>query len=256
MAWLRHPHGVWKFSVDHTFNTWTAGYDGGWARSPGRNVPGQSRTYRPDTPPSLVFQMFPTVYQVPFHYANPVSGRASGTPLPNPPPAAAVSHVPPATDFGMPADIAAELRAIGARIEAQKTGELYAGLQPKEPYSWLEVTRDLHYGPAERNVLDVFTVPQHGQGKPMVVFVHGGGFARGSKHTEGTPFYDNVGLWAASYGVVGVTVNYAWSFADARTATRDGRGARSRYVPRRNGQAHGSPRRGRDRFAVAVSRQL
>jgi triacylglycerol lipase len=152
--------------------------------------------------------MFPAVYQVPFHYANPVSGRASGTPLPNPPPAAAVSHVPPATDFGMPADIAAELRAIGARIEAQKTGELYAGLQPKEPYSWLEVTRDLHYGPAEPNVLDVFTVPQHGQGKPVVVFVHGGGFARGSKHTEGTPFYDNVGLWAASYGVVGVTVNY------------------------------------------------
>ena len=24
-------NGVWKFSIDHTFNTWTAGYDGGWA---------------------------------------------------------------------------------------------------------------------------------------------------------------------------------------------------------------------------------
>ena len=34
--------GVWKFSVDHTFNTLTAGYDGGWARSPGRGVPGPS----------------------------------------------------------------------------------------------------------------------------------------------------------------------------------------------------------------------
>jgi acetyl esterase/lipase len=149
------------------------------------------------------------VYQVPFHYANPVSGRSSGTPPPNPPQVAGASSGGPAAgNFGMPADVATELRTIGARIEAQKTGELYAALQPKEPYSWLEVTRDLKYGPAERNVLDVFTSPEHGRGKPVVVFVHGGGFARGSKHTEGTPFYDNVGLWAAGYGLVGVTVNY------------------------------------------------
>jgi triacylglycerol lipase len=38
--------------------------------------------------------------------------------------------------------------------------------------------------------------------------VHGGGFARGSKHTDGTPFYDNIGVWAAAYGLVGVTMNY------------------------------------------------
>jgi hypothetical protein len=37
--------GAWKFSVDHTFNTWTAGYDGGWARNPGRGVPGPSKTF-------------------------------------------------------------------------------------------------------------------------------------------------------------------------------------------------------------------
>ena len=209
-------NGVWKFSVDHTFNTWTAGYGGGWARSPGRGVPGPSKTYPPDTAPTFVFQMFPTVYQVPFHYANPVSGRSSGTPPPNPPQAAgassgapvASSGAPVAGNFGVPADVAAELRAIGARIETQKTGELYAALQPKEPYSWLDVTRDLKYGPAERNVLDVFTSPERGRGKPVVVFVHGGGFVRGSKHTEGTPFYDNIGLWAAGYGLVGVTVNY------------------------------------------------
>jgi triacylglycerol lipase len=42
----------------------------------------------------------------------------------------------------------------------------------------------------------------------VVVFVHGGGFARGAKHTDGTPFYDNIGVWAASYGLVGVTLNY------------------------------------------------
>ena len=76
--------GVWKFSVDHTFNTWTAGYDGGWVRSPGRTVPGPSRTFPPDTPPTFTFQMFPTVYEIPFHYPHPVTGRVTSTRLPNP----------------------------------------------------------------------------------------------------------------------------------------------------------------------------
>jgi triacylglycerol lipase len=108
----------------------------------------------------------------------------------------------------MPPDIAAELRAIGARIEPVRTGELYAPLQPKEPYAWLSVTRDLAYGSHARNTLDVFTSPTPGAGKPVVVFVHGGGFARGAKHTPGSPFYDNIGLWAVGYGLLGVTVNY------------------------------------------------
>jgi len=108
----------------------------------------------------------------------------------------------------MPEDIAAELRTIGARIETQRTAELYAPLQPKEPYPWLTVARDRKYGPHERNALDVFTTRDAGAGKPVVVFVHGGGFARGAKRTEGLPFYDNIGLWAVGAGLVGVTLNY------------------------------------------------
>jgi acetyl esterase/lipase len=38
--------------------------------------------------------------------------------------------------------------------------------------------------------------------------VHGGGFARGAKRTEGSPFYDNIGLWAVGADFVGVTLNY------------------------------------------------
>lgn len=114
-----------------------------------------------------------------------------------------------AVDLGLPPEIAAELRSIGARIETQQTAELYAPLQPKEPYAWLEVARDLEYGPHERNVLDVFKAPgSGGAAKPVLVFVHGGGFARGAKRTEGTPFYDNIGLWAVGQELVGVTLNY------------------------------------------------
>jgi triacylglycerol lipase len=203
-------NGVWKFSIDHTFNTWTAGYDGGWARNPGRTVPGPSKAFPPDTPPTFTFQMFPTVYEIPFHYVHPVTGRATSTRTPNPATSlAAMSQ----TDLGMPEDIAAELRTIGARIETQRTAELYAPLQPKEPYAWLTVARDLKYGPHERHALDVFTTREAGAGKPVVakpvvVFVHGGGFARGAKRTEGLPFYDNIGLWAVGMDLVGVTLNY------------------------------------------------
>jgi triacylglycerol lipase len=42
----------------------------------------------------------------------------------------------------------------------------------------------------------------------MVVFIHGGGFSRGAKSTPGSPFYDNIGNWAAAQGLVGVTLNY------------------------------------------------
>jgi hypothetical protein len=69
--------GVWKFAKVHAYNTWTASYDGGWAKNPGRRVPGPSATYPPDAPPTLVFEMFPTIYEIPFHYRSPVAGRAT-----------------------------------------------------------------------------------------------------------------------------------------------------------------------------------
>jgi hypothetical protein len=73
---LVKENGVWKFSADHTYNTWGASYEGGWVKQAGRGaVPGPSKTYPPDAPPTFEFQMFPTVYTVPFHYDNPVSGR-------------------------------------------------------------------------------------------------------------------------------------------------------------------------------------
>ena len=67
--------GVWKFKTVHTYNTLTANYVGGWAKSPGQTMPGPSKDYPPDRPPTLVFAMFPKVYPIPFHYAHPVTGK-------------------------------------------------------------------------------------------------------------------------------------------------------------------------------------
>ncbi|MDT8397366.1 MAG: nuclear transport factor 2 family protein [Pseudomonadales bacterium] len=66
--------GAWKFKSTHAYNTFTAAYEGGWVKNPGTRVPGPSASFPPDAPPSLEFQMFPTVYEIPIHYANPVTG--------------------------------------------------------------------------------------------------------------------------------------------------------------------------------------
>lgn len=194
-------NGVWKFSKVHAFNTWTASYDGGWARNPGRRVPGPSETYPPDAPPSFRFEMFPTVYDIPFHYSNPVSMRTSDD-------VDAASGAARSRRTGMPEEIARALREIGPVIAPAETAALYAPLHADAALDRVTITRDARYGEHERHVLDVFTASPAGSRRPVLVFVHGGGFTRGAKSTAGSPFYDNVMLWAASEGLVGVNVNY------------------------------------------------
>jgi hypothetical protein len=75
--------GVWKFSKLATWNTLSAGYDGGWAKNAGRGMPGASSEYPPDAPPTREVAMFPVVFDIPYHYANPVSGRKTVPKLPS-----------------------------------------------------------------------------------------------------------------------------------------------------------------------------
>jgi SnoaL-like domain len=74
--------GVWKFSKVNTFNTLSANYAGGWAKAAGRGMPGISKDYPPDAPPTRTVVMFPILFDTPFHYANPVSGRTDIVRLP------------------------------------------------------------------------------------------------------------------------------------------------------------------------------
>ncbi|HEX6996235.1 MAG TPA: alpha/beta hydrolase [Gammaproteobacteria bacterium] len=108
----------------------------------------------------------------------------------------------------MPDEIARALRAIGPVIAPAETAALYAPLHANASRDGVTIMRDGRYGTHERHVLDVFTAAPAGSGRPVLVFVHGGGFTRGAKSTAGSPFYDNVMLWAAKEGLVGVNVNY------------------------------------------------
>lgn len=113
-----------------------------------------------------------------------------------------------AADAGMPPDIAEKVAAIGRVIDPAKSAPLYIPLQEKEPYSGVRVTRDVKYGPDERNLLDVFSPTTAGAPRPVLVYVHGGGFVAGNKRAPGSPFYDNINLWAVKNGMVGVNMTY------------------------------------------------
>ena len=154
----------------------------------------------------------------------------------------ASAEVPPA--------LAERLAAIGPVINPGATAPLYAPqFTEKEPYMSVNVERDVAYGPAERNLLDVFT-PARSAGKdmgksmPVVVFVHGGAFVAGNRRSgPGSPFYDNVMLWATHHGMVGVNMTYRLAPQEPWPAGPQDIAQALRWVQDNIGQRGGDPAR-------------
>lgn len=109
----------------------------------------------------------------------------------------------------MTPEIRAKLASLGRDLSPEMLGgtqglfaALSHGLDPRTV-----VTRDFSYGSDERHRLDLFR--RDGlHGAPVFVFLHGGGFMMGDKHTEGSPFYSNMGDFAARQGWLGVCATY------------------------------------------------
>lgn len=105
-------------------------------------------------------------------------------------------------------DLAAKLQSLGRVTEPRATAALYAPSLATQSYAGVRVTRDLGYGSDNGQRLDLFAPePMPAAPLPVLVFIHGGGFVAGDKHAAGSPFYDNVMLWAVRHGMVGVNVN-------------------------------------------------
>jgi triacylglycerol lipase len=108
-------------------------------------------------------------------------------------------------------EMAARIRALGDQIvpaSIEGTAKLYGPHHEREPYQGVTVTRDQAYGADARHLLDVFEPPSAGAARPVLLFVHGGGFIAGDKHRPGTPYQDNVALWAVRHGMIGVNMTY------------------------------------------------
>ena len=106
----------------------------------------------------------------------------------------------------MPPDIAAEIRAAGQSLDPSLFGPLYASSFPPAAWTGVTIERDIAYGADPLQKLDVYVAEARGPKVPVVLFVHGGGFIRGDKHGAFSP--DNMTLWAARQGMVGVNINY------------------------------------------------
>jgi dienelactone hydrolase len=71
-----------------------------------------------------------------------------------------------------------------------------------------DVQANVSYGPAERHRLDVYSGRRGAADRrPVIVFVHGGGFVAGDKHGD-PEFYANIGHYFANAGFVAVLMNY------------------------------------------------
>jgi acetyl esterase/lipase len=71
---------------------------------------------------------------------------------------------------------------------------------------------DLAYGPALRQQLDLYrpiaSVRPSAAAAPILLWVHGGGFVRGEKHSPAEPFNAHMGRFAARHGLLGAVMNY------------------------------------------------
>ena len=148
-----------------------------------------------------------------------------------------------AEESSMPDEMAWKLLELGRVIDPPKTAALYAPLQQKEPYRGVKVERDLKYGAAERNLLDVFTPETNTTPLPVLIFVHGGGFVAGNKRTGNSPFYDNIMLWAANNGFVGVNMTYRLAPQSPWPAAAEDLSAAVRWVADNIASRGGEPAR-------------
>ena len=106
----------------------------------------------------------------------------------------------------MPPHLAAAVREIVSRgAGAQETSRLYTNEPRVYELSEIEVAGDIAYGPHELHRLDVHmsTMRRASGPMPVVVYVHGGGFVRGNRHSN-----RNVSDYFASLGLVAVNATY------------------------------------------------
>lgn len=106
-------------------------------------------------------------------------------------------------------DIAKSLHDLGNQLTRETVGttmKIYGPLHAQMNADGVEKVADQKYGPAERNVLDVYKPANADGTQPVMIFAHGGGFVRGDKAGAA-----NIGTYFAKHGVVAIVINYRFA---------------------------------------------
>jgi len=116
--------------------------------------------------------------------------------------------------MSLPADseLARHIRDMGhavGTVVSSASQALFLPLHAAAPPVQESMATDLAYGPHARHRLDVHA-PTDARGplRPVLLFVHGGGFVKGDKAIAGSFAHANVCRWAVRHGFVGARMNY------------------------------------------------
>jgi acetyl esterase len=107
--------------------------------------------------------------------------------------------------------VAAEIRKLGRAFNPdvlKATYALYKPLQERALKDGIEIARDLAYGPDARHRLDVYMPASKPANAPVIVYFHGGGYIAGERSPLPGLIYDNVPIFFARNGVIGVNATY------------------------------------------------
>ena len=143
--------------------------------------------------------------------AEPLAAPVSVATAPPTTPTESINPVALSNREAIPAEIATTLNEIGSGNNTAATAALYTPFFGGDIFANMNMNRDVKYGEAERNVMDVVTAKDMPANRPVVVFVHGGGFGGGNKSAPNSPFYDNMSYWIASQNLVAVNINYRYA---------------------------------------------
>jgi acetyl esterase/lipase len=153
--------------------------------------------------------------------------------------ALAALAIPSLANAELPKDVQAAIAKMG-HVNDPKTAPLFAPFHTAGIPGDIKVTRDLAFGSDPAQKLDVFTSGQ-GAGKPILIYVHGGGFTRGDKHRPGEFMYDNVAVWAVQHGMVGAQTNYRLAPDAKYPAANDDVSAGVKYIREHAREFGGDP---------------
>lgn len=146
----------------------------------------------------------------------------------------------PIISAGLPqgmAEQAARIRASGRVIDPASFA-IFAPLVAAPPYDDVRITQDLAYGPDPAHRLDLYTpVNADDRGaRPVLLYVHGGGFVAGSK--QGGYYPQSATAWAVRNAMIGVNIDYRLAPDHPWPAGRDDLAAAIAWV-RANIARHG-----------------
>lgn len=96
-----------------------------------------------------------------------------------------------------------QLRSWGFSASMPEVKAFYSNRLAAQDQKGLSLVADQPYGPHPRQRLDVYFPQAPGKNRPVLLFLHGGGFIRGDKSDR-----TNVGWWGARQGFITVLANY------------------------------------------------